>query len=105
MRGSRQITNDMTWNIIGYYFSRKNIVTYNNENVFQEMDNIDKLYDTIREYTIEVNGDIYNYYSAFNNEDKAILEKEHLNKQYKSSGLYFRNFKVGAGLYTIWERL
>ena len=101
MRGSRQITNDMAWHIIGHHFAYKNIVTYNNPNAFQEMDDINELYNTIREYTIEVNGYTWNFHSHYEDEDKAILRREYLNKCDCGS---FRNFKV-CGLYTIWERI
>ncbi len=96
MRGSRQITNDMKYKIIEYHLRMTN-----DRMSFRGVDIINDIYDEISEYTIEVGGYEWNYYRVYDNEDKAILEKEYLNK---CGCGQFRNFKV-LGLYTIWERL
>lgn len=96
MRGSRQITDDMKYKIIEYHF----------RNSYESMtprgaEIINNIYDEIREYTIEVGGYEWNYHRVYDNEDEAILEKEHLNR---CGCGQFRNFKV-LNLYTIWERI
>lgn len=104
MRGSKQITNDMKYKIIEYYFRRKSITSATQTISASQVEIID-LYDEIREFVIEVGGNIWNYHSTFQSEDEAILEKEYMNK---NSERHFRNFKISeipVEVYTIWERI
>jgi len=96
MRGSRQITEDMVNKIVEYHIRRKSRMVTTNQ-----VEIINDLYYEVKEFVIEVGGYDWNFYHVYDNEDKAILQKEHLNK---CGCGQFRNFKV-LGLYTIWERI
>tara|TARA_R100001463_G_scaffold5694_2_gene19194 strand:+ start:3164 stop:3451 length:288 start_codon:yes stop_codon:yes gene_type:complete len=95
MRGSKQITEDMKHKILEYHIRRQKV--YSNTDV----EIVNDLYDEVREFVIEVGGYEWNYHRVCDNEDEAILEKEHLNR---TGCGQFRNFKI-LNLYTIWERI